>query len=362
MRSGMTEKMCHLLLMQLFDRQRRLKPTAGYALRRALLPWLLALHVTDVFAQTEDFDACMLGLMRNSAADVTIGEIRKTCETLKETAAPAASKAVPEAAESAIDRRLAIEGATEVVPFVMTPHKPNYIIYTYNFKDYQDPGSGQPPAQDESYKPSEVDFQLSIKFPVWRNMFNTKTHLFAAYTNRSFWQVFDREDSAPFRETDHEPELWLSHRTHWKLFGLTNRLVQAGIVHQSNGRSGDRSRSWNRVYANLVFERGHFYFNLKPWLRIEENNEDDDNPDIEDYMGYFEFQGLYNRNKQNFGLLLRNTLKDDYRGAIQLDWSFPVHGELRAYIQYFYGYGESLIDYNHKVNKLGIGIKLADWL
>jgi phospholipase A1 len=56
------------------------------------------------------------------------------------------------------------------------------------------------------------------------------------------------------------------------------------------------SRSWNRVYANLVFERGHFYFALKSWLRIQENNEDDDNPDIEDYLGYFEFQGVYNRN------------------------------------------------------------------
>jgi phospholipase A1 len=173
---------------------------------------------------------------------------------------------VPAAPESAIDRRLAMEGATEIAPFVMTPHKPNYIIYSYNFKNYEDRGTGQPSGGDDSYKQSEVDFQLSIKFPVWRNIFNTKTHLFAAYTNRSFWQVFDRKDSSPFRETDHEPELWLSHRTKWKLFGLTNRLIQAGIVHQSNGQSGDSSRSWNRVYTNLIFERGHFYFGIKPWL------------------------------------------------------------------------------------------------
>jgi hypothetical protein len=88
----------------------------------------------------------------------------------------------------------------------------------------------------------------------------------------------------------------------------------------------------------------------------------DDNPDIEDYLGYFEFQGVYNRNNQNFGLFFRNTLKEGYRGAVQLDWGFPVYDQLRGYVQYFYGYGESLIDYNHKVNKLGIGIKLTDWL
>ncbi len=320
-----------------------------------------ALCVSGARAQTDSYRDCVLGLVESSAGEVTVREIRNTCQTTLEAegAPEPVTEAVP---ESAIDRRLAVEGATEIVPFVMTPHKPNYIIYTYNFKDYRDPRAARPFADTDSNKNSEVDFQVSFKFPVWRNMFNTKTHLFAAYTNRSFWQVFDHDDSSPFRETDHEPEMWLSHRTKWKLFGLTARLLQAGIVHQSNGRSADLSRSWNRVYANMILERGHFYFGLKPWLRIQEDRDDDDNPDIEDYLGYFEFQGVYNRNKNNIGLFFRNTLKEDYRGALQLDWSFPMHNHVRGYVQYFYGYGESLIDYNHKVNKLGVGIKLTDWL
>ena len=324
---------------------------------------LLAMHAQGALAQTDAFEQCLLRLMQNAAENVTVGEIRKTCESAKPAPAPAAPAAAStKPPESAIDRRLALEGATDLVPFVITPHKPNYIIYTYNLKEYQDPAPGSPAGDEESYKASEVDFQVSFKFPVWRNILHTKTSLFAAYTNRSFWQVFDRSDSSPFRETDHEPELWLSHLTKWKLFGLTNRLIQAGIVHQSNGRSGELSRSWNRVYANFIFERGHFYFGLKPWVRIQESSSNDDNPDIEDYFGHFEFQGVYNRNKNNFGLFFRNTLKDDYRGALQLDWGIPVNEHLRAYLQYFYGYGESLIDYNHKVNKLGIGIKLTDWL
>ena len=342
------------------------KKAALHACGKLLLPCcLLAFHSTGVLAQTEAFRECVLELMESAASDVTVGDIRETCMAAEEPVAPAASAepaAVPEAHKSAIDRRLAMEGATEVVPFVMTPHKPNYIIYSYNFKDYVNPRANPQPDESEPNKHSEVDFQVSIKFPVWRNMFNTKTHLFAAYTNRSFWQMFDHNDSSPFRETDHEPELWLSHRTRWKMFGLTNRLIQAGFVHQSNGRSGEVSRSWNRVYANMIFERGNFYFGVKPWLRIQEDSEDDDNPDIEDYLGYFEFQGIYNRNKSNYGLFFRNTLKDGYRGAVQLDWGFPVHDHLRGYVQYFYGYGESLIDYNNKVNKLGIGIKLTDWL
>jgi len=88
-----------------------------------------AMARTFVLAQNEAFNECALQLIENSAIDVTVGEIRETCTAAQETVAPVEAEAVPEAPESAIDRRLAMEGATEVVPFVMTPHKPNYIIY-----------------------------------------------------------------------------------------------------------------------------------------------------------------------------------------------------------------------------------------
>lgn len=65
----------------------------------------------------------------------------------------------------------------------------------------------------------------------------------------------------------------------------------------------------------------------------------DDSPDIGRYLGYFEYQGVCNRNKNN-GLFFRNTLKEGHRGAIQLDWGFPVHDHLRGYVQYFYGIRE----------------------
>ena len=67
----------------------------------------------------------------------------------------------------------------------------------------------------------------------------------------------------------------------------------------------------------------------------------DDSPDIGRYLGYFEYQGGYNRNKNN-GLFFRNTLKEGHRGAIQLDWGFPVHDHLRGYVQYFYVFARLL--------------------
>jgi phospholipase A1 len=339
-------------------------PASVSRVRLQGVPLLAALCLPLGAAQADSaaFDQCVLELIDNAASDVTVGEIRETCREAEAPVTAAPPAAEPEPPKSAIDRRLALEGATQVVPFVVTPHKPNYIIYTYNFKDYDETLFEQEFNEDVTFRNSELAFQISFKFPVWRTILNTNTHMFVGYTNRSFWQVFDDEDSSPFRETNHEPEAWLSFRARWNLFGLTGRIMQLGLSHQSNGRGGDLSRSWNRVYTNFIFERNNFYFALKPWYRIQEDSDEDDNPDIEDYLGYFEFQSLYKWRDNNFGLLLRNQLKDDYRGAAELDWSFPIKKQLRGYLQYFYGYGDSLIDYNNRVNKLGAGIKLTDWL
>ena len=126
------------------------------------------------------------------------------------------------------------------------------------------------------------------------------------------------------------------------------------------------SRSWNRIYADFIFEHDDLYFSFKPWLRIPEDDDDDDNRDITDYMGNFELLGVYKlpRN-QTFGLMLRNNLDfsgGENRGAVQVDYSFPISGNLRGYLQWFNGYGESLIDYDAKVNSLGAGIQISDWL
>ncbi len=49
------------------------------------------------------------------------------------------------------------------------------------------------------------------------------------------------------------------------------------------------------------------------------------------------------------------------RGSAQLDWVFPLSGALHGYFQAFSGQGESLVDYNHRQTKLGLGVTIAGW-
>lgn len=135
----------------------------------------------------------------------------------------------------------------------------------------------------------ELKFQLSLKVPLANNLTGNNGDLYAAYTNRSFWQAYNTSNSSPFRETNHQPEACLRFYNGFNLLGFHNIVNDIGIVHQSNGRGGILSRSWNRVYARFVFEKDNLAFSFQPWYRIKEDEDKDNTPDIEDYPGSFEF-------------------------------------------------------------------------
>jgi phospholipase A1 len=262
---------------------------------------------------------------------------------------------------SALDYRIEIERKTRYQPFVLTPHKPNYILpITYNSKPNN---SHKSALNNRDLDKKEIKFQLSIKFPIAENLISKRDSLHFAYTHLSFWQAYDQDGSSPFRETVHEPEVFMSFENDWEFLGLDNRIVQFGIVHQSNGRDGELSRSWNRVYMDFIFEMGNYYLSFKPWYFHEDwGTSRQDNPDIDTYLGHFELRGVHASDKHTVSLMLRNNLEHPNYGAIEMNWSFPMSQRAKWFIQYFNGYGESLIDYNASVNRIGIGIAFTDWL
>jgi phospholipase A1 len=114
---------------------------------------------------------------------------------------------------------------------------------------------------------------------------------------------------------------------------------------------------------DLGFERDGWVLMLRPWARIPESRDVDDNPDISDYMGRGDATLTRLWNGHEFSLLLRHSLRggDRSHGAAQFDWAFPIVEELRGHLQLFDGYGESLIDYNHRAWYFGLGVSLLEW-
>jgi phospholipase A1 len=68
----------------------------------------------------------------------------------------------------------------------------------------------------------------------------------------------------PSRETNYELELFWLTQVPWKILSDDVTVLALGIVHRSNGGSQLFSRSWNGVYANLIWERNRYVFSFKP--------------------------------------------------------------------------------------------------
>jgi phospholipase A1 len=312
----------------------------------------------------DPYQKCLLEKLRTANDETPISKIREAClpfleGSIADDAIATAGTEDDTEETTPLGERLEETEATEEMRFVITPYKPNYLLVGYNSNPNTGPFEEAFPDRVIDFQSAEVKFQISFMFPIVKDIFGNNGDLYFAYTNRSFWQLFDEELSAPFRETNHEPEFWLQFDSDFKILGLTNRLNSFGYIHQSNGRSDPLSRSWNRLFANFIFERGNLALSIKPWIIIMDLT---GNEDIQDYMGNFEIRAAYKWHKQTFSLMSRNNLQSWFsRGAVQLDWSFPIYHRLRGYTQYFYGYGESLIDYNYRNNTLGVGISFTDY-
>jgi phospholipase A1 len=260
--------------------------------------------------------------------------------------------------QSIWDRRIDEDARRET--FTLTSRKPNYILVTSmstpNQAPYEFTGSA------ERLDSEEVKFQLALQTKLADDLFGRNADLWFGYTQVSFWQLFNPEISAPFRETNYEPEGYVSFLTGYDLLGLKLRAVNLGFVHQSNGRAEPLSRSWNRVFADLQLTRGDFAMSFKPWVRIKEDAADDNNPDIENYLGRYELRLFYSWRGQVFSAMLRNVLDSEHRLNAELAWSFPIVRRLRGLVQWYNGYGENLIDYNFNTHRIGVGVMLTDWL
>ena len=281
---------------------------------------------------------------------------------------------------SALSRFWELEDDTDCGTFSFRGYRPLNVSVTVGDSVNRQPSSlvdGHSATAPVDYRTTENRIQLSVRTKVAQGLLTggdkstRKDSLWVGYTQQSYWQVFSPDISRPFRATDHEPEVVYVYPTDVRLpLGWRLRYSGVGIAHQSNGQSLPLSRSWNRTSLMAGMELdSRWTVQAKVWKRIKEGSRNDDNPDITDYIGRGELQTTWNANPNNtLALTLRHSLKRETRGSARLEWLQTLgkgfgggKSNLRLHTQLFTGYGDSLIDYNHKRTVLSVGLSLVDF-
>ncbi|MFT5675578.1 MAG: phospholipase A1 [Paraglaciecola sp.] len=337
-------------------------------LHNAVILFSLAFHGASAAAVNTEKDDCLLKALKSEDKNTTIQQLLELCVERQE----------PIRKAGLISKRIAAERQSEWDPYVITPHKMNYILPVsvtdgINSEAYDAFGEWA-----ENLENIESKFQISLKVPLnHKSLLIDGDGLYVGITLQSWWQVYSQNISKPFRETNYQPEIFYLTPLEWSPLE-SNTGLAFGFEHQSNGRSQLLSRSWNRLYLQLLMEKGNFAMALRPWWRLPEDdkvaqfNEDgtiqlpfldegDDNPDIGDYMGHFELSMAYAWNDYEISFKGRQNFAK-HKGGGELGFTFPLWGKLRGYLQYNAGYGESLIDYNHSQQRIGIGFALTNAL
>lgn len=264
-----------------------------------------------------------------------------------------------------LSQRWELDSATRHGVWLITAYRPVYVTGARwtNSVNYQ-PTSATPGYTTPvkvPYSEVELKFQISFKSKVWQGIFGRHGDLWVGYTQKSHWQIYNQKLSRPFRETNYEPELILNFATNYKLLGIRGRMLGLSFTHQSNGRQKPYSRSWNRIIAHAGFEKDDWSVYLRGWYRLKDA--EDENPDITNYVGKGDGVVIYSPGKHQLTLSGGYNFKfnSGAKGNIKFDWMFPIKGNLKGLLQLAEGYGETLIDYNHKQATVGLGISLIEW-
>ncbi len=220
--------------------------------------------------------------------------------------------------------------------------------------------------------PEESKFQISFKYRfldpegdlAGKHPWMKGLHF--GYTQTSFWDL--ESSSAPFEDTSYKPELFfqssnMNARPPW----MQGLFLQGGFQHESNGRGGELSRSTNYLYAKPVFilydAKTRLGLQIAPKIWTYIHNDDDTNPDLEDYRGFFDLEIKLGKVDS---LVLETHLRWAEEGiSTQWDLTYPLHQHLFRHLgfylqlQYVNALAESLIDYRDRNEALRLGLAIV---
>lgn len=203
---------------------------------------------------------------------------------------------------------------------------------------------------------SNVKFQISIAQKLTKSTLPWNTYLFLFYTQKVFWNVF--EESLPMTDLNFNPGIGIAK----PLFVRNNYIgkITLQIEHESNGKDGDASRSWNKISlgANIIIDRNLMVYG-KAWIPIIDG---ENNRDILDYCGIYQsgLQIMSNDGRFNASctFVKRRGWRPDYNIIIEAGMRLWKNANEYLFLQFYNGYGEGLLEYNKFKSMVRIGIQI----
>lgn len=262
----------------------------------------------------------------------------------------------PKKNKTLLERQVQTQNEAAAYPNLINLYNPSYLLPYYVTKNPYYAIYFHETPNNQIVKEEELKAYFSFVVPLVRHVYKEKPlSLNVAYSQLMYWQVYAK--SQYFRETNYEPELFVEN--HFSRYFA----AQIGINHQSNGRGGYLERSWNRAYLQLKFTGHRWLVQLRGWTLVGEAYSSKlHNPDIAWYLGHENLVLSRQWGQLKTSLELQNLESGLKRGYVQATFSFPILKNMALYAQFFNGYGQSLIEYNHKTTGLGIGVSLNDWI
>lgn len=201
---------------------------------------------------------------------------------------------------------------------------------------------------------SDVKFQVSIAQRLTKSTLPWNTYLYLFYSQKSMWNVF--EESMPMRDFNFNPGIGLA-----KHLIVRNRYIgkiTLLLEHESNGRDGLASRSWNKIsFAGNIFIDPHLMVHAKFWIPIIDGQ---NNKDILDYSGIYQMGMTMTSPNRRFGfgltLIKRRGWNLNYNSIWEINYKIFKGDNQFLFLQYYNGYGENLLDYNQFHSRLRFGI------
>lgn len=201
---------------------------------------------------------------------------------------------------------------------------------------------------------SDVKFQISFRQRLTKSILPLHSHLFLSYSQKAMWNVF--EESLPFHDLNFNPGIGIQAPIFAK-----DRLVGSALImveHESNGRDGEASRSWNKIsFAGSAFIDRHLMVHAKAWIPIIDGQQ---NKDILKYSGIFQAGAQFVSNNKRWvadvTFVKRQGWNFNFNTIVNVGFRIREKDNQFLMLHFYDGYGENMLDYNKYHCRLRLGL------